>query len=425
MEKEVLANIRCWYYNMKLSRNKHRCLYGWKVRNMKMKQIKKGSFLCVVVALAALSQAGFVVQADNIVDAKPIQQEVDDQSVTGQQDKEQSTEQKVLEGQENSTEQIDEEGQEEGWNQKKTCYYIDGHKVKGVQQIDGELYYFTSKGTLYTKKGLRTLEGKTYFFNKNHTMKTGVIKINKKAYYFQEKTGKRIEESGYYKEKGKTYLVKEDYSLKSGWYRDETAKRYYFDKKSYAAVTGWKYIGKYKYFFNKKGQLSQDLRKKLKKKNNSYMIKVNRTACCVTVYAKDGLKGYTIPVVAFVSSSGKDTPTGSFRTGIKHRWHELFGPCWGQWTTRITGNILFHSVYYDKQNDNKSLNVAAYNKLGTMASHGCIRLRAGDAKWIYDNCAEATKVVIYNNKKNPGPFDKPEAEKLGSSHTWDPTDPAF
>ena len=69
--------------------------------------------------------------------------------------------------------------------------------------------------------------------------------------------------------------------------------------------------------------------------------------------------------------------------------------------------------------------VKAYNKLGTVASHGCIRLRAGDAKWIYDNCDIGTKVTIYDNKKVPGPFDKPKAQKLSSSHTWDPTDPAF
>ena len=72
-----------------------------------------------------------------------------------------------------------------------------------------------------------------------------------------------------------------------------------------------------------------------------------------------------------------------------------------------------------------SLNVGAYNRLGTMASHGCVRMTAGDCKWIYDNCKVGTKVEIYNSKKNPGPFDKPKAKKLSASQTWDPTDPAF
>ncbi|HAH78565.1 MAG TPA: L,D-transpeptidase, partial [Ruminococcaceae bacterium] len=34
------------------------------------------------------------------------------------------------------------------------------------------------------------------------------------------------------------------------------------------------------------------------------------------------------------------------------------------------------------------------DKLGEPASHGCIRLPVEDAKWIYDNIPEGTKVVI-------------------------------
>ena len=32
--------------------------------------------------------------------------------------------------------------------------------------------------------------------------------------------------------------------------------------------------------------------------------------------------------------------------------------------------------------------------LGQKASHGCIRLKVKDAKWIYDTCPEGTTVVI-------------------------------
>jgi lipoprotein-anchoring transpeptidase ErfK/SrfK len=127
-------------------------------------------------------------------------------------------------------------------------------------------------------------------------------------------------------------------------------------------------------------------------------------------------------VVSFICSPGTATPTGTFKIKDKLRWHELMGQCWGQWCEHLTDDILFHSVYYDKQNDNKSLNVAAYNKLGTVASHGCIRLTAGDAKWIYDNCDVGTEVKITTKKKSTR-FDKPKAQKLSSRHTWDPTDP--
>ncbi len=80
----------------------------------------------------------------------------------------------------------------------------------------------------------------------------------------------------------------------------------------------------------------------------------------------------------------------------KYRWWELMGPCWGQWCTRITGGVLFHSVFYNSYQDPQSLSVSAYNKLGTTCSHGCIRLTSGDAKWIYDNCASGVKIVVYS-----------------------------
>ena len=320
----------------------------------------------------------------------------------------------------------------DGWDSSKNYYYEKGKKVTGFKKIDNKLYYFQSNGKLYKKTGVRTIQGKKYCFASDYSIKTGVVKVGKKYYYFQKSTGVRYEKKGVKKVDGKYYCFTSKHYLKSGWYRNSKNKRYYFDKKTFEAKIGWNYIGKYKYFFEKNGQLCQDLRKKLskqikkqKKDKNAYLIKVNRAASCVTVYAKDGDKGYTIPVVAFVCSAGQATPTGTFKLKDKLRWHELMGPCWGQWCEHLTDDILFHSVYYNKENDNKSLSVSAYNKLGTMASHGCVRLTAGDAKWIFDNCAVGTKVTIYNKKKEPSPFDKPKAKKLKSSQTWDPTDPTI
>lgn len=352
--------------------------------------------ICTALILGGIIQLGETVYADTVVDAQP------------------------------ATDLPAEETVQVGWNEKKTNYYVDGEKVKGIQKINNKLYYFDAKGDLYKKFGKQTIKGKVYYFNSDYSLKTGVVKIGKKAYYFQKKNGERYDGEGIKKVDGTYYNFTSQHSLRSGWFRDKKKTRYYFDKKKFSALTGWKYVGKYKYYFNKKGQLQQDVRKKLsKKQKSSYVIRVNRTASCVTVYAKDGKKGYTIPVVAFVCSAGKGTPTGTFHIRDKLRWHELIGPCWGQWCEHLTDDILFHSVYYNSKNNNRTLDVSAYNKLGTMASHGCVRLTAGDAKWIYDNCKVGTKVIIYNDKKNPGPFDKPKAKKLSPSHTWDPTDPTI
>ena len=203
-------------------------------------------------------------------------------------------------------------------------------------------------------------------------------------------------------------------------------KYYFFDKKTGEMKTGWIYYGGYKFYFDKKtGVRSSDV-SGLIGKQKSYIIRINKAKNCVTVYAKDGSNGYTIPVKAMICSVGTtehETPTGTFYTKSKWRWQILMGPTWGQWVTQIYGGIYFHSVYYTRQNNNNSLKTGAYNNLGKKASHGCVRLTCKDAKWLYDKCSSGTKVVIYNDSKVSGPLGKPSAYKLDSWHTWDPTDP--
>ncbi len=184
------------------------------------------------------------------------------------------------------------------------------------------------------------------------------------------------------------------------------------------AKNGWYYEDGYKFFYQDNVKV-EDVRNIIGVQP-SYEIRVNKQMSCVTVYAKDGGNGYIIPVVAFACSPGKDTPTGTFYTQNKYRWHHLYGAD-GQFCTRITGHVLFHSPPYTSF-DNHTLWPKEYNRLGTWASAGCVRLRSGDAKWIYDNCSLQTKVVIYNSSV-AGPFTKPVYEKIPLSQTWDPTDP--
>ena len=156
--------------------------------------------------------------------------------------------------------------------------------------------------------------------------------------------------------------------------------------------------------------------------NYPYKIKVNKQMCVVTVYEKDSKGEYTIPVKAMLCSPGADTPLGTFRTPAKYRWRLLMGDVWGQYSTRITGGILFHSVWYYKQ-DPSTLSNAQFNKLGTRCSHGCVRLNVEDAKWIYDNCPIGTEVTIYQSS-DPGPLGKPQGIKVSQSTRmgYDPTD---
>lgn len=61
-----------------------------------------------------------------------------------------------------------------------------GKAVTGMQEIDGETYYFNSKGIM--KKGwLTTKSGKKYYFNSDGTMRTGWLKLKSGKYYFSKK----------------------------------------------------------------------------------------------------------------------------------------------------------------------------------------------------------------------------------------------
>lgn len=156
-----------------------------------------------------------------------------------------------------------------------------------------------------------------------------------------------------------------------------------------------------------------------------YYIRINRAACTVTVFGMDTEGNYSVPYKVFVCSPGTDTPLGVFKSAQNARWLAFDGNQYGQYTKRIVNRIWFHSVMYNGKNP-ANLDWRAYNRLGTVCSHGCIRLEAGNAKWIYDNCPVGTVVEIYDDAANPGPLGKPAAMKISGSDPrrgWDPTDP--
>ncbi len=151
----------------------------------------------------------------------------------------------------------------------------------------------------------------------------------------------------------------------------------------------------------------------------NYTLQVNKATNVVTVFRSDGT-----PERAFVCSVGSATPIGTFYTPNKYRWHELDGPSYGQYCTRIVAGYLFHSVWYYRNGDYASQSYVQYNKLGTTASHGCVRLTVADAKWIYDNCPLGTKVTVMYGSSANDPLGKPAAIKVPNVREgWDPTDP--
>ena len=295
----------------------------------------------------------------------------------------------------------------------------DGAMRTSWQQIDGAWYYLGNDGVMQTD-WIAPGNGYWYYMGSNGAMQTGWISPGDGYWYYADENGGMQtgwiltgENNWYYAYKSGTIAVN-TWEKKDGYW-------YWFDESGLMAQ-GWKYIGRYKYYFNNSGHLLQDLDGVLGRQS-SYEVTINRKRCQVTVYAKDGSNGYIIPAKTFTCSVGLSstpTPTGTFYTPDKYRWHTLMGPSYGQYCTRINGGILFHSVAgYNMTSYN--IRARDYNKLGSPASHGCVRLTVRDAKWIYDNCKLGTKVTISDYAATP--FDKPATIKIPASQNWDPTDP--
>jgi lipoprotein-anchoring transpeptidase ErfK/SrfK len=87
------------------------------------------------------------------------------------------------------------------------------------------------------------------------------------------------------------------------------------------------------------------------------------------------------------------TPLGEYSTTqkIEYAWVERFGVGAYYWI-RFFEDYLIHSVPFD---ENGEMIVEEFEKLGNPASHGCIRLRLEEAKWLYETLPLGVKVVIY------------------------------
>lgn len=152
-----------------------------------------------------------------------------------------------------------------------------------------------------------------------------------------------------------------------------------------------------------------------------YLLQVNKTQNCITVYKKGSNNKYNEPVKSMICSVGFDTPEGEFTTSDKYEWKIVNGNVWSQYATRVVGNVLIHSMPY-ASNAKDTLLAKYYNQLGSTLSAGCIRVSAKDAKWIMENCPAGTKVHIYKSD-SAEPLDRPQAIVVPEDAQWDPTDP--
>lgn len=158
-----------------------------------------------------------------------------------------------------------------------------------------------------------------------------------------------------------------------------------------------------------------------------YFITIDKIGQVVSIYTTNEEGKYETLVRQCICSTGESVdklPDGYYKLkNSKYKWQTMLShgdPLYAQYTTRITGSFLFHSVPYTATKKD-ALDTKRYKNLGKANSGGCIRLTVECAKWIYDNCVAGTTVYVFKGK-----YDAELIESLRPptpTSSWDPTDP--
>ena len=134
-----------------------------------------------------------------------------------------------------------------------------------------------------------------------------------------------------------------------------------------------------------------------------YEIEVDLTNQIVTVYRGSGRATGDIVRQMICSSGTEDnTPRGTFimpenqKEDEREEWYYIGKyQLYVQYASRIVGSILFHSLPSVQRNESPTAD--SHEALGAPASHGCIRLRPADSRWIAENCLAGTSVHIFDS----------------------------
>ena len=171
--------------------------------------------------------------------------------------------------------------------------------------------------------------------------------------------------------------------------RKKFSKGYYYSYYQLASNGKWVKMG-----------TSSDMWNAVKnaKSKTKYLIALDIKRNNVIVYK--GKKGNWKVYKHFVVATGKKgkgtTAQGTFKifkrkikfaTEAEHSKVGKKYTCW--YASRWRGGLFFHSVLY-QYNSKKKLHDG---DVGCDKSHGCVRMKLGDAKWIYKNCKNGTAVV--------------------------------
>ena len=212
---------------------------------------------------------------------------------------------------------------------------------------------------------------------------------------------------GWWRDAEGRWYLSSDYGVRTGWQRDG-ANWYYLDSfgvmhtgwlvEGGAMATGWLGIGGHWNYFDAwdgfwvsdRDSFAADWEyaRTLYSPTNYLLVVDTSAPHCMSFYWRDGAWQPHHDWPCSVGAPATPTVRGTFAIGSRGR---SFGSGYtAYWWTQFHGDYLFHSVlYYQGTYTIKD------GTLGGHVSHGCVRMRIEDAKWIHDNIPSGTYVVVY------------------------------
>ena len=293
----------------------------------------------------------------------------------------------------------------------------DGTFATGWETIDGTRYHFDAKGRLST--GVAIVDGQTHVFDADGRVSSGWRDIAGYRYYIEPSGVPKA--CGWWESGGERYyLDPASGAAKVGWayvsdklyYFDATGgmhrgwldyggKTYYFDPSSGVMVTGLLAIDGSERYFNADGSLNEApgvaamvSRAQGCSSATRWLILVDNTNNYLGIFS--GSRGsWNLEAYWLCTTGAPSSPTVLGEYTITGRGYSFNGAltlpaytCY--YYTQFYGDYLIHSVEY-YQNTFDVLD----GRLGQNLSHGCVRLPIDQAKWVYDNIPNGTKLVSY------------------------------
>ena len=204
--------------------------------------------------------------------------------------------------------------------------------------------------------------------------------------------------TGWLQDGGSWYYLGSSGAMATGWLQ-QGVKWYYLRPDSGGAMaTAWAMVdGSWNYFDRWDGfwvsgrsgfEADWNYAKTLYSPTN-YLVVVDTSAPhCMTFYWAANSWQPLTDMPCSVGKSSTPTVTGTFT--IKNRGSSFGHGYTAYWWTQFYGDYLFHSILYYE-----GTMTVMDGTLGGHVSHGCVRLRYEDAKWLHDTIPSGTYVTVY------------------------------